>query len=155
IDTIARGGSKELALLHVALGERFAGAVLELLAQARTSPKDLAFVASHGQTIWHEPGRATLQLGDPAVIAERVGVPVVSDFRARDVAAGGRGPARGRPARRPPGPPPAAPRERPARAPRPRLCPRSGRAGAGGPPPRPRRGRRRPGGRCAGESTPR
>ena len=91
IDTIARGGSKELALLHVALGERFAGAVLELLAQARTSPKDLAFVASHGQTIWHEPGRATLQLGDPAVIAERVGVRVVSDFRARDVAAGGQG----------------------------------------------------------------
>ena len=91
IDTIARGGSKDLALLHVALGERFAGAVLELLAQARTSPKDLAFVASHGQTIWHEPGRATLQLGDPAVIAERVGVRVVSDFRARDVAAGGQG----------------------------------------------------------------
>src|SRR2546426_1124152 len=91
IDTIARGGSKDLALLHVALGERFAGAVLELLAQARTSPKDLAFVASHGQTIWHEPGRATLQLGDPAVIAERVGLRVVSDFRARDVAAGGQG----------------------------------------------------------------
>ena len=91
IDTIARGGSKELALLHVALGERFAGAVLELLAQARTAPKDIAFVASHGQTIWHEPGRATLQLGDPAVIAERVGVRVVSDFRARDVAAGGQG----------------------------------------------------------------
>src|SRR3989442_14974112 len=62
-----------------------------LLAAARTSPKDLAFVASHGQTIWHEPGRATLQLGDPAVIAERLGVRVVSDFRARDVAAGGQG----------------------------------------------------------------
>src|SRR2546425_2768676 len=71
IDTIARGGSKDLALLHVALGERFAGAILQLLAAARTSPKDLAYVASHGQTIWHEPGRATLQLGDPAVIAER------------------------------------------------------------------------------------
>ena len=91
IDTMARGTPKEVAFLHVALGERFAGAVLGLLAQARVSPRDLAFIASHGQTIWHEPGRATFQLGDAAVIAERVGVRVVSDFRARDVAAGGQG----------------------------------------------------------------
>ena len=91
IEAIARGGAKDLALLHVALGERFAGAVLQLLAQVKTSPRDISFVASHGQTIWHEPGRATLQLGDPAVIAERVGARVVSDFRSRDVAAGGQG----------------------------------------------------------------
>src|SRR5213595_3281302 len=91
IEAIARGGSKDLALLHVALGERFAGAVLQLLAQAKVAPRDLSFIASHGQTIWHEPCRATLQLGDPAVIAERVGVRVVSDFRSRDVAAGGQG----------------------------------------------------------------
>src|SRR5881394_440148 len=91
IEAIARGGSRDLALLHVALGERFAGAVLQLLAAAKVAPRDVAFVASHGQTVWHEPGRATLQLGDPAVIAERVGIRVVSDFRARDVAAGGQG----------------------------------------------------------------
>src|SRR5216117_2325595 len=91
IDAIARGGARELAMLHVALAERFAGAVLQLLASAKTAPRQLAFVASHGQTIWHEPGRATLQLGDPAVLAERLGVPVVSDFRSRDVAAGGQG----------------------------------------------------------------
>src|SRR5438105_9996300 len=91
IDGIARGTPKDLAFLHVALGERFAGAVLSLLAQARLTPRDLTFVASHGQTVWHEPGRATLQLGDAAVIAERVGIRVVSDFRARDVAAGGQG----------------------------------------------------------------
>jgi len=60
IDGIARGTPKDLAFLHVALGERFAGAVLSLLAQARLTPRDLTFVASHGQTIWHEPGRATL-----------------------------------------------------------------------------------------------
>ena len=91
IDAIARGGSKDLALLHVALGERFAGAVLQLLAAAKVPPAEIAFVASHGQTIWHEPGRATLQLGDATVLAERLGVKVVSDFRARDVAAGGQG----------------------------------------------------------------
>jgi anhydro-N-acetylmuramic acid kinase len=91
IDAIARGGAKELALLHVALGERFAGAALQLLAAARVSPRDLSFVASHGQTVWHEPGKATLQLGSPGVLAERLGVRVVSDFRSRDVAAGGQG----------------------------------------------------------------
>ena len=91
IDAIARGGARDLALLHVALAERFAGAALQLLAGARVAPRDLSFVASHGQTIWHEPARATLQLGDPAVLAERLGVRVVSDFRSRDVAAGGQG----------------------------------------------------------------
>jgi anhydro-N-acetylmuramic acid kinase len=91
IDTIARGGARDLAVLHVALAERFAGAVLQLLADAKVSPRDVGFVASHGQTIWHEPGKATLQLGDAAVLAERLGVRVVSDFRARDVAAGGQG----------------------------------------------------------------
>lgn len=91
IDAMARGTPKDVAFLHVALGERFAGAILALLASTRTNPKDLAFIASHGQTIWHEPGRATLQIGDASVIAERVGVQVVSDFRARDVAAGGQG----------------------------------------------------------------
>ncbi|MGH7674695.1 MAG: anhydro-N-acetylmuramic acid kinase, partial [Gemmatimonadales bacterium] len=91
VDAIARGGARDLALLHVALGERFAGAVLELLAAHKVAPGKLAFVASHGQTVWHEPGRATLQVGDPAVLSERLGVPVVSDFRSRDVAAGGQG----------------------------------------------------------------
>jgi anhydro-N-acetylmuramic acid kinase len=91
IDAMARGTPKDLAFLHVALGERFAAAVLSLLASSRTKPSDLAFVASHGQTIWHEPGRATLQMGDAAVLAERLGVQIVSDFRARDVAAGGQG----------------------------------------------------------------
>src|SRR2546423_13240324 len=66
IDAIARGTPKDVAFLHVALGERFAGAVLALLAQARVASRDLSFIASHGQTIRHEPRRATVQLGDAA-----------------------------------------------------------------------------------------
>src|SRR5947208_16431655 len=64
IDAIARGTPKDVAFLHVALGERFAAAVLALLAQARVSPRDLSLVASHGQTIQHARGRASFQLGD-------------------------------------------------------------------------------------------
>jgi anhydro-N-acetylmuramic acid kinase len=88
---IARGGARELAVLHYDLGSWFADAAAELLRESGVGPREVAFVASHGQTIWHEPRRATLQLGCAAVIAERLGVDVVSDFRARDVAAGGEG----------------------------------------------------------------
>lgn len=91
LDVMASGGARDLALIHVDLGDRFAHAVTTLLTAAGASVRDVACVASHGQTVWHEPGRATLQLGDPAVIAERCGIPVVSDFRSRDVAAGGQG----------------------------------------------------------------
>src|SRR5437899_12879635 len=72
IDTMARGTPKDVAFLHVALGERFAGAVLALLAQARVAAKDLSFIASHGQTIWHEQGRTTIKLVTPQVPAQRV-----------------------------------------------------------------------------------
>ena len=59
--------------------------------QAQVPASELALIAFHGQTIWHEPPAVTWQLGEPAVLAERFGVRVVSDFRARDVAAGGQG----------------------------------------------------------------
>lgn len=85
------GGPRDLALLHAWLGERFAASTERLLQQAGVEPAELAGIASHGQTVWHEPGRVSLQLGDPAILAERFGVPVVSDFRTRDIAAGGQG----------------------------------------------------------------
>jgi anhydro-N-acetylmuramic acid kinase len=88
---IHEGGARDLARLHVDLGGRFAAAVLRLLEAAGVGSDEIAFVAGHGQTIWHDPGRVSLQIGDPAVIAEAVGVMVVSDFRSRDVAAGGQG----------------------------------------------------------------
>ena len=90
------GGARELCRLNVRLGEWFADAASRLLKEAGVAARDIAAVGSHGQTVWHEPRAAdrpgaTLQLGEPAVIAERLGVPVISDFRARDVAAGGQG----------------------------------------------------------------
>ena len=52
--------------------------------------KSIELVGCHGQTVFHEPG-STLQLGDGSVLAEKLGIPVVSDFRTRDMAAGGKG----------------------------------------------------------------
>jgi anhydro-N-acetylmuramic acid kinase len=89
----ALNGAKaaELARLHVRVAEWAAEAVQTLLVQAGVPPSDLSLIAFPGQTIWHEPPLVTWQLGEPAVLAERFGVRVVSGFRARDVAAGGQG----------------------------------------------------------------
>jgi anhydro-N-acetylmuramic acid kinase len=87
----------ELAALHVELGERFARAALDLARDARVAVDEVDLVASHGQTVWHDPrgeraGRpATLQLAEPAVLAARTGRLVVADFRPMDVALGGEG----------------------------------------------------------------
>jgi anhydro-N-acetylmuramic acid kinase len=73
----------EISRLNFELGELYAKAV------KRAGRVDL--VGCHGQTIYHEGRRNTLQIGEAAVIAERIGVPVISNFRARDIAAGGQG----------------------------------------------------------------
>ena len=77
--------------LDTRIGQAFAELAAEAI--ARFGAADL--IASHGQTLFHwvDGGRVpgTLQVGQPAWIAERTGVPVVSDLRARDVAAGGQG----------------------------------------------------------------
>jgi anhydro-N-acetylmuramic acid kinase len=95
-DGILAGTAEALCGLHGDLGEWFAEAVVRLCAEADVDMGSVDAVGSHGQTVWHRPpagGRrgATLQLGDAATIAERTGIAVVSDFRTRDVAAGGQG----------------------------------------------------------------
>ncbi|MCA9763734.1 MAG: anhydro-N-acetylmuramic acid kinase [Gemmatimonadetes bacterium] len=92
LDAVLAGGPvAEVARLHTALGDWAAQAVDALLEAAHVRADQLAAIAFPGQTIWHEPPVVTWQLGDPAILAERFGVRVVHDFRARDVAAGGEG----------------------------------------------------------------
>ncbi len=88
---LVEGTPAEYCQLGFDLGEWLAIAADTAIAAAGVSRKEIAAIASHGQSIWHEPGESTWQLGESAVIAERVGIPVVSDFRVRDVAAGGQG----------------------------------------------------------------
>ena len=73
------------------LGGWLADAAIVAIAEAGIARSEIALIASHGQTVWHEPGHSTWQLGEAAVIAERTGINVVDDFRVRDVAAGGQG----------------------------------------------------------------
>jgi anhydro-N-acetylmuramic acid kinase len=76
-----------ISCLNFQLAELYARAVLR--AVRRFGPVDL--IGCHGQTVYHEGRSNTLQLGEPAVLAERTGLPVISNFRARDIAAGGQG----------------------------------------------------------------
>ena len=95
------GDVSEVCHLNVLLGEVFAKAALKAIKRSGLSPKKVQLIGSHGQTIHHrphpvsEPGvgtiRSTLQIGEPAVIAERTGIPTIANFRARDLAAGGEG----------------------------------------------------------------
>jgi len=91
--TIAPG---ELSSAAMAIGELFADVAARAADSAAVPLEAIDLVASHGQTIHHHVdarGRAlsTLQIGEPAVIAERTGRTVVADFRPRDIAAGGQG----------------------------------------------------------------
>lgn len=92
---LCTSGNDEVA--RVALAENAwatlaAGGINDLLTQAGITPGQVRAIGSHGQTIRHEPARGfTVQIGNPALLAERTGITVVSDFRRRDVAAGGQG----------------------------------------------------------------
>ncbi|HUQ19181.1 MAG TPA: anhydro-N-acetylmuramic acid kinase [Gemmatimonadaceae bacterium] len=88
---LVEGSPADYCRLNFDLGEWLANAAMNAIAEAGVSRSEVAAIASHGQSIWHEPGHSTWQTGESSVIAERVGVPVVSDFRVRDVAAGGQG----------------------------------------------------------------
>ncbi|HEX7980232.1 MAG TPA: anhydro-N-acetylmuramic acid kinase, partial [Gemmatimonadaceae bacterium] len=87
-----RGGTaQEYCRLAVDFGHWLADAAVAALAECGVARGDIRAIGSHGQTLWHEPGHSTWQIDAPAVIAERTGLAVVSDFRVRDVAAGGQG----------------------------------------------------------------
>jgi anhydro-N-acetylmuramic acid kinase len=94
------GTTEEVCHLNAYLGELFAEAAAGIALRAGLSLGAVELIGSHGQTIHHLPAprpegahsvRSTLQIGAPAVIAERTGVTTIADFRPRDMAAGGEG----------------------------------------------------------------
>ncbi len=90
----------EISQANFLLGELFAEAVIKACRRFRMPLKRIDLIGSHGHTVYHQPQPemfaghrigSTLQLGDAAVMAERTGAAVVSNFRPRDLAAGGEG----------------------------------------------------------------
>ncbi len=87
------------ALAANALMQVYADVVAQLLHATQTDPADIRGIGAHGQTVRHQPKAHTglsglgytLQLGNPALLAELTGIDVLADFRNRDVAAGGQG----------------------------------------------------------------
>ena len=68
----------------------YAAAIARLIMELKLAPSDIAFISAHGQTVLHAPP-VSWQMLTPALIAARLGIPVVSDLRAADLAAGGQG----------------------------------------------------------------
>ncbi len=96
IHALFDGNVADICEMNVVIGERLASAALAVIEKAGLRPGDVHAIGSHGQTIYHIPpggerAASTLQIGEPAVIAERTGITTVADFRPRDMAAGGNG----------------------------------------------------------------
>jgi anhydro-N-acetylmuramic acid kinase len=94
------GGSKRLLEMDVYLGEKFRDAAVLLCKQCSISKNEIDFIGSSGHTFYHLPNKTkylekevsgTMQLGEPSFLNEKFNCPVVSDFRVRDMAAGGQG----------------------------------------------------------------
>jgi anhydro-N-acetylmuramic acid kinase len=81
-----------LAQAEALVTRAHADAVKKFLDDNGIAARDIDIVGFHGQTVLHRPvARLTVQIGDATALAERIGIPVVYDFRAADVAAGGEG----------------------------------------------------------------
>lgn len=94
------GNVKKICQLNYVLGMIFAEKALEAIDEAGLSKGEVDFIASHGQTIYHNPKiedihgyktRSTLQIGEPSIIAYKTKIITIADFRHKDVAAGGHG----------------------------------------------------------------
>ena len=88
----------EICQMNFIIGEIFADAAISVVRHASLDINEIDLIGSHGQTVYHLPPQrdvqhipSTLQIGEPAVIAHRTGIPTIADFRVADLAAGGQG----------------------------------------------------------------
>ncbi len=85
------GIAEDVCAVNFALGRDWSTKIADFLEQQNLHSENITCIGSHGQTIWHISGDSTLQMGEPAVMATQMGIPVVSNFRENDIAVGGTG----------------------------------------------------------------
>ncbi len=92
--------TESICKMNFVLGHFYGDCVRRIVDETNLEIDDIDLIGSHGQTIWHHPSGdkfsgypdlSTLQIGEPSVIAEKTGIPVVADFRKADMASGGEG----------------------------------------------------------------
>lgn len=87
-------GLHDLGTVDNRIARAFADTINALIAQSDLTASQISGIGSHGQTVFHQPAgdhRFSMQLGDPNTIAELTGITTITDFRRRDMAAGGQG----------------------------------------------------------------
>lgn len=88
---------QKICSLNVELGYVYTKAINEFISKKEIQINDIAFIAMHGQTVWHNPNQmdnyysSTLQIGDPSIIAYNLNIEVISNFRMMDMASNGCG----------------------------------------------------------------
>lgn len=95
-----KGNTSDICFMDFVVGRLFAQCANELIAKSELKAKDIDYIASHGQTVFHIPQikdiggiktGSTLQIGNISVISELTGITTVGDFRSKDIAQGGQG----------------------------------------------------------------
>ncbi len=95
-----KGNTSDICFMDFVVGKLFAQCTNELIAKSGLKAKDIDYIASHGQTVFHIPQikdiggiktGSTLQIGNISVISELTGITTVGDFRSKDIAQGGQG----------------------------------------------------------------
>ncbi|PIS31178.1 MAG: anhydro-N-acetylmuramic acid kinase [Candidatus Marinimicrobia bacterium CG08_land_8_20_14_0_20_45_22] len=89
--SLSNGDTETICHMNFEIGRVWTRMIRQFFTQIGKSEKEIDLIGSHGQTIWHIHSDSTLQIGEASLFAEEFGIPVVADFRVRDIAAGGSG----------------------------------------------------------------